>query len=452
MAIGSDLVADIRSGPPLRAAIADCLDRVVNGGGSLDRALEQSRALLANPRDQGFLQECVYGCLRQLFSLRAQLGGLLQKPLRKKDAIVECVLLAGLYQLESMATPAHATINESVTACTALDRDWARGLVNAVLRNAQRRAAKPAEAGVAPESGDETRFNHPQWLIGKFRKAWPLDWADVLVAGNAHPPMTLRVNRLQTTREEYLTRLVAVGLNAVPSPSAPHALLLERPVRVTELPGFDTGAVSVQDAAAQLAAPLLEVRAGQRILDACAAPGGKALHLLELSNGQARLLAIDNSAERLQSVAENLQRAGLTCGLLVADASTPASWWDGEPFERILLDAPCSGTGVIRRHPDIKLHRQPDDLAALVETQRALLEGLWPTLAPGGRLLYVTCSVLPAENEQVLAAFNAAHADCTAVPIAAGWGRATVHGRQILTGEHEMDGFFFGLLQKHAHA
>jgi 16S rRNA (cytosine967-C5)-methyltransferase len=446
MAIANASLPEASTTLPLRAAIADCLDRVIHGGGSLSREIEFSRQLIGDPREHGFFQECLYGTLREVFSLRQQLSGLMKKPLRKKELIIECLLLSGLYQLKAMSAPPHAVVNESVTACEALGRPWASGLVNAVLRNALRQSKAPTSPN---ELENEARWNHPQWLIGKIRKAWPAEWEQSLTAGNTHAPLTLRVNTQRSTVAAYAERLAAAGLNATPMPESPSALVLLKPVGVNALPGFSEGDVSVQDAAAQLAAPLLEAAPHHRILDACAAPGGKTMHLLELLGESPQLLALDISAERLASVAANAARLGVTCELRQGDGTQRQDWWDGIPFDRILLDAPCSGTGVIRRHPDIKLHRQPEDLAAMVVTQRALLESLWTTLAPKGRLLYATCSILPMENEQLVAGFCADHPEAAALALAGTWGRATAHGRQILPGEHQMDGFFYSLLVKH---
>ena len=427
---------------PLRAGIARCLERVAAHGVSLDQALEEAKESLESPRDQAFLQEAVYGSLRRWFSLRSRLRELLSRPLRKRDFVVECLLVSGCHQLWGMSLPAHAVVDQSVLACPALGCDWAKGLVNALLRRA---AQLPPTAGLKDE---EAGFDHPRWLVEALRAAWPDDWRDLLMANQQHPPLTVRVNLLRGSAKDYRTRLSAAGLAATEHVLVPSALSLAQAVPVGLLPGFAQGDASVQDAAAQLAAPLLGLQPGARILDACAAPGGKTTHLLEQAADPARCLALDVSAERLRGIHQNVTRLGLACEVACADARNPEDWWDGVPWTHILLDAPCSGTGVIRRHPDIKLHREPADIDALVELQRALLEGLWPTLAPGGRLLYVTCSVLPAENESQVARFCAEHEDCVVIPLAGPWGRATGHGRQVLTGEHDMDGFFFCLMQK----
>ena len=433
---------------PLRAAIARCLEQVGMRGAGLDRALDESRPLLEHPRDQAFLQEAVYGTLRAWFSLRERLGQLISRPLRKRDAAVECLLLAGLQQLWGMSVPAHAVVDQSVVACRALGCEWAKGLVNAVLR----RAAQLPPTDPAALRAEEARFDHPVWLIEALRTAWPDDWTAVLHANQQRPPMSLRVNRLQGTTEDYLARLSEVGIEAALNTAAPTALTLSQAVAVSALPDFSGGAASVQDVAAQLAAPLLGAGRHSRILDACAAPGGKTTHLLELTDNEAELLALDVASERLEGIRQNVARLALSCDIKCGDGRFPDTWWDGQPFTHILLDAPCSGTGVIRRHPDIKLHRDPADIDALMELQQGLLCGLWPTLAVGGKLLYVTCSVLPPENEQQVARFQAEHDDCLVVPLAVPWGRSTGCGRQILTGEQDMDGFFFCLLQKHGNA
>ena len=413
-------------------------------GASLDHALEEARAGLETARDQAFLQEAVYGSLRRWFSLRARLRERLSRPLRKRDAVVECLLVSGLHQLWGMSLPAHAVVDQSVVACEALGCEWAKGLVNAILR----KASQIDPSARAATGDEEAEFDHPRWLIEALREAWPGDWQRLLHANQQRPPLTLRVNLQRGSTKDYLAKLAASGLVATQHAVAPAALSLAEAVPIAALPGFAEGDASVQDAAAQLAAPLLDLTAGARVLDACAAPGGKTTHLLELAPNAARCLALDASAERINGIHQNVQRLGLACEIACADARFPEGWWDGVPWTHILLDAPCSGTGVIRRHPDIKLHRDPTDIAALAALQRALLDGLWPTLSAGGLLLYVTCSVLPAENELQVARFCSEHDDCVVISLPETRGRATGHGRQILTGEHDMDGFFFCLMQK----
>ncbi|MBK1727741.1 16S rRNA (cytosine(967)-C(5))-methyltransferase [Halorhodospira neutriphila] len=318
-------------------------------------------------------------------------------------------------------------------------RQRAAGLVNAVLRKLRRQPPPPP-------ADEATRYALPGWLAERLRRAWPADWPALAEAGNAHPPMALRVNLRRTSREAYLAELARCGLAAQPGAVAPEAVVLEAPCPVEQLPGFREGRVSVQDEAAQLAAALLDPRPGERVLDACAAPGGKTLHLAERCP-EAAITALDRSARRLRQVADNLARAGAEAERLAADAAEPGRWWDGRSYERILLDAPCTGTGVIRRHPDIKWLRGPDDAGRMAGAQRRLLEALWGLLAPGGRLLYATCSILPEENEAVAAAFLADHPEARLGPAPAA-GRPTGHGWQILPGEAGMDGFFYACLER----
>ncbi len=432
-----------------RTLVAQIVAAVAHDGALLDRELEQARAALSDPRDQAFVQECAYGVLRHYFALRHRLGGLLERPLRKRDAVIEGLLLSGLYQLFELAMPAHAVVDASAQACRALDRAWATGLVNAVLRNALRQRDAYAPPG---EGEAEACWNHPRWLIDAVAAAWPGEWREVLHAAAARPPLALRVNAAQTTREGYLALAARSEIAATALPHCPEGVILAQALPVARIPGFAEGLVSVQDGAAQLAAGLLDARRGERVLDACAAPGGKTMHLLELAGGELELTALDNDAGRLERLHDNARRLGLGCQVACGDAAAPSGWWDGRPYDRILLDAPCSATGVIRRHPDIKLHRTPAELPGLAARQSAILDGLWPLLREGGKLLYATCSILPRENDDVIGAARTRHPDLRVLPIPADWGRATTHGRQILTGEHDMDGFYYALLEKAAHA
>lgn len=370
---------------------------------------------------------------------------LLNKPLKRKDLDVQQLILIGLYQLIYLKVPAHAAVAETVAATRLLGKDWAAGLVNALLRSFQRSAEQLlAQADADPVA----RYAHPAWWLSQLQTDWPTHWQAILDANNQRPPMTLRVNAQRSSRDEYAARLRAAGVVAHPVPHAPQALTLEKPVDVAQLPGFNDGAVSVQDAAAQLAAPLLELAPGQRVLDACAAPGGKTAHLLE-SEPWLHVQALDSDAQRLARVRDTLTRLHLAADLRHGDAASPSDWWDGQAFDRILLDAPCSGSGVIRRHPDIKLLRTAQDIVTLAQQQRRLLDALWPLMARGGILLYATCSVLMAENQHNLARFLAAHSDARELPIGADWGHAQTPGRQRLPGENAMDGFYYARLMKH---
>jgi 16S rRNA (cytosine967-C5)-methyltransferase len=413
---------------------------VVDGGQSLSREAPLVLATLPDERERAFAQACVYGVLRDYQALQADLSRFLQRPLRERDFDVTATLLCALYQMRQMRVPAHAAVSASVEALREIGKPWACKLANGVLRSAQRAGAPPAATDAAAE--------HPAWLVNATRDAWPERWVEVLCANNRQAPLCLRVNTLRANRDACLARLADAGIAAHPGRNAPTAITLDAARAVDRLPGFDSGEVSVQDEAAQLAALLLDPQPHERVLDACAAPGGKTAHLIEHAGGQLELVALDQAADRLEDVRVNLSRLGLSAELAAVDAAATADWWDGRPFDRILLDAPCSAVGVIRRHPDIRFHRRADDLVTLAATQARLLAALWPLLASGGTLLYVTCSYLPAENDEVIAAFLAATTDALALDIEVEWGRPTAHGRQVLPGEDDMDGFYFALLGK----
>jgi 16S rRNA (cytosine967-C5)-methyltransferase len=426
-----------------RAVAARALGQVLGEGRSLATALPPALGRLA-PRDRGLLQELCHGVCRWYPQLDALLGRLLARPLATTEPTVRALLLIGLYQLWHLRVPEHAAVAETVAATRQLRKSWAAGLTNAVLRTALRRRA---ELTTALDADPAARAAHPRWLLDRLRRDWPDHCPAIVAANNARPPLVLRVNRGRSDGERYRRTLAESGRIAEPVPGVASALVLAEPIDATALPGFAEGCVSVQDAAGQLAAPLLEVGPGQRVLDACAAPGGKTGHLLECEPSL-DLTALDRDADRLEQVGDNLRRLGLTARLIAGDARRPADWWDGAPYDRILVDAPCSATGVIRRHPDIKLLRRERDIAALAERQSAILAGLWPLLRPGGRLLYATCSVLRQENEQVIGAFLARHPDARERPIAADWGHPLPRGRQILPGETDMDGFYYAGLTK----
>lgn len=436
-----------RRPPSTRALIAQLLARVVHEGALLDHEIEAARRQLGDARDQGFVQECAYGVLRHYYGLRRRLAALLAKPLKKRDAEIETLLLSGLYQLFELGVPAHAVVDASAQACRELDRAWATALVNALLRASLRKPATIADDADDPE----VRWNHPRWLVDAITAAYPQHGASILTANLARPPFSLRVNRRRATRDAYLRELEAAGIAARILPDCVDGIVVETPLPVARLPGFAEGRVSVQDGAAQLAATLLDARPGQRVLDACAAPGGKAMHLLECVDDLA-LTALDVEPARLARVRDNAGRLGLDCRLVAGDAASPDAWWDGQTYDRILVDAPCSATGVIRRHPDIKLHRRAADIAPLAARQRAILDALWPLLREDGKLLYATCSILPQENDAVIEAMLARHADAAVETLHIDGGLATGHGRQWLPGEHDMDGFYYCLIGKSAHA
>jgi 16S rRNA (cytosine967-C5)-methyltransferase len=428
-----------------RKIAALLVQRVLDQGESLGSLLGAQLARLDDPRQRALAQELVFGTLRWSYRLEALLARLLRKPLKKKDRDLHALLLVGLYQLLILEMPAHAAVSETVEVARQLGKDWAAGMVNGVLRNAQRQSAALLKA---VQDTASARWSHPDWWIERLQQDWPENWQQILKAGNQRPPMVLRVNRLQTERDDYLQQLQVSGIEALPLPFTESAIQLEQPVGVDSLPGFREGRVSVQDGAAQLCASLLDLQAGQRVLDACAAPGGKTGHILELAPQLESLLAIDVDETRLQKVRENLQRLHLDAGLLAADAGDPQAWWDGKLFDRILLDAPCSASGVVRRHPDIKLLRRPADVRSLSQQQQRLLEALWPLLASGGMLLYASCSVFREENSDNLQVFLDRHADASELPLQVEWGKVLPVGRQLLPGEHDMDGFYFACLSK----
>ena len=420
-----------------RAAAARCVDHVLRGGRSLREVA---------PADSALARELSYGALRHGPRLCAMLDALLRKPLPGADGDIAALILVGMYQLSHMRVPAHAAVNETVNACQTLDKAYAMPLVNGVLRSYQRR-----EAALEARLPAAARDAHPAWLHDAVHAHWP-EQADAIVqANNDRPPMTLRVNRRRASRAGYLARLRAAGIDASACATAPHGLTLRSPVGVRALPGFDEGAASVQDASAQLAAPALRLAPGLRLLDACAAPGGKLSHCLEREPGLARATALDRSAERLATLRAGLARLRLADHALetsCAPAEDTARWWDGVPYERVLLDAPCSGTGIIRRQPDVKTLRRASDVAALARIQRDLLEALWPCLAPGGLLLYSVCSMLPDEGERVVAGFVGHRADARCIALRAHWGVALRCGRQRLPARGGGDGFYYALLQR----
>lgn len=431
-----------------RLAAAKALAAVLNGKASLNSSLPVQLDKVED-RDRGFTQDLAFGTARWQPRLSALAAKLLQKPFKAADADVEALLLVGLYQLLYSRVPAHAAIGETVGCADKLKKPWAKALLNAVLRRAQRES----EGLLAELEHDPVvRTAHPRWLQKSLKAFWPQQWEAICAANNAHPPMILRVNRRHYSRDAYLTLLADAGINASACVYSQDGIVLETAGDVRSLPGFAEGWISVQDEAAQLAADLLDLAPGQRVLDACCAPGGKTCHIMEVQPNLAGVVAVDLEAKRLVRVRENLARLGLEAELIAADGRDTATWWDGKPFQRILLDAPCSATGVIRRHPDIKLTRQPDDIAALAVLQGELLDALWPTLEVGGILLYATCSTLPTENTEVIQAFLARTSGARELDIATTAGIKQPHGRQLLAQEGGHDGFYYAKLIKIAAA
>jgi len=388
-----------------------------------------------SPQERGALQDLCYGTLRFYGQLSEMLDGLLSKPLQ--DQSLRELLLVALYQLQYSKAASHAVVDHAVQATKKINPP-ASGLVNAVLRNFLRK--QPELLKLAAKT-DEGRYSYPQWWVTAMKKQYGELADTVLTAGNSHPPMTLRVNTRRTSAQKYLAQLNTQDIAAQLIP--PQAIQLDTPIAVDKLPGFFDGMVSVQDAGAQFAASLLDVHDGMRVLDVCAAPGGKSAHLLELRDIE--LLAVDKDELRLERVQENLQRLALEAELLCGDAANPDDWWDGKLFERILADVPCSASGVVRRHPDIKWLRRPSDIESFARQQQQILQALWPLLAINGKLLYVTCSVFARENQQVIDSFLSLHENAQQVTIAA----HDLNKGQLLPND-EHDGFFYALLQKNS--
>lgn len=404
--------------------------QAVLSGAALHQVLPPLLLQLASPAERGALQDLLYGSLRHLGRLDVWLEALLERPL--SDPQLGWLLRIALYQLAYTRAPAHAIVNNAVAAA---GHGWRRGLANAVLRSFLRRRA---ELEALADGTPPGRWSHPTWWIDKLRADHPQAWQAVLEASLMHPPFTLRVNLRQGDVAAYLARLEAAGIAA--RRSGAQAVTLDRAVAVDALPGFAEGAVSVQDAGAQWAAPLLDLVPGQRVLDACAAPGGKTGHVLELADVE--LTALDVDPERQQRVRENLARLGCSATLLTGDAGQPERWWDGRLFDRVLADVPCSASGVVRRNPDIKWLRRPQDIAGFAGQQAVMLDALWRVLAPGGKLLYVTCSVFEEENDAQVEAFLARHADAERCTLP----QPVDRGQLLPDAEH--DGFFYALLRK----
>ncbi|WP_432468557.1 16S rRNA (cytosine(967)-C(5))-methyltransferase RsmB [Agarivorans sp. Z349TD_8] len=425
-----------------RAAAANILFQVVDQGQSLSQMLPRVLPQVV-ARDHALVKELCFGVLRWLPRFEAVLQQLMDKPLKGKIRNGHFLLMVGLYQLFYMRVPAHAAVSETVSATQQLKLHSLKKLVNGVLRNAERQREQ-----LEPQltANDSLQFCHPSWITKRLKAAYPQRWQDILSANNQHAPMWLRVNALQGTTLDYQQQLNQLEIGSQHSELAPQALCLEKAQAVNKLPDFAQGAASVQDGAAQMAAALLDAQAGERVLDACAAPGGKTCHILELQPQLAELVAVDTEQTRLNRVSENLQRLQLKATLHCADASQPERW-NQQPFDRILLDAPCSATGVIRRHPDIKWLRREADIAELVKLQQQILTALWQHLKPGGVLLYATCSVLPEENYQQIAVFLQQTADAELLPINQNE-TAQQPGWQLLPGDNNMDGFYYARLRK----
>jgi len=431
-----------------RAVAAKTILEIIQNNRSLNSVLSEQLSQFPNQKDHGFVQELCYGTLRWHEQLKAILNLLVEKPLKPQEKIVEILLLIGLYQLIHLQTKPHAAIYETVQAARELNKSWATGLLNAVLRQWQR---KENSIRTEIEKNPAANFSYPQWLLEIIQQAWPEQWQPILTNNNEHPPLTLRINQRKVSREKYLELLKQQNIAAQPTQISNFGITLESAQNITQLPGFADGLFSVQDEAAQFAAQLLELAPGQRILDACAAPGGKTAHILETEKNLEQLVAIDIEEKRILRIKENLNRLQLLASsqinLICADAAHTKSWWDGKLFDRILLDAPCSATGVIRRHPDIKVLRRPTDIQQLQKTQLELLQALWPLLKSGGSLIYATCSILPQENDHVIAKFLAENKQVNVEKITISGTNNTSYGIQLFPQQNSFDGFYYAKLK-----
>jgi 16S rRNA (cytosine967-C5)-methyltransferase len=430
-----------------RAVAAHVTSRVLGERVTLDAALEAAlaeapRAVVSAARSLSF------GAVRGFYRHEAILRRVLTQPGKSLEPLVRAILSVALFELEDARTPDYAVVDAAVSTAKAAGRS--AGLINALLRRYLReRDSLDADIALSPAA----RYAAPQWLAERLREDWPARWRDILAACDAQAPMWLRVNARHGTAADYVATLGQGGIDAVAESRVPQAVLLTTPRDVGEVPGFADGLVSVQDLGAQCVAFPLKLEPGQRVLDACAAPGGKTALMAEREPGLARLVAVDIDGRRLKRVRENLERGRLEAELVHGDAARPEGWWDGVPFDRILLDAPCSALGVIRRHPDIRLRRSVHELAKMPALQTRLLDAAFAMLARGGRLVYATCTLVPSENGELIRAFLQRTADAAAVPVEewGGWpdlGESDSPGRQILPGEASADGFYYAALTK----
>jgi 16S rRNA (cytosine967-C5)-methyltransferase len=427
----------------IRALAARCCFAVIDKGRSLSDELPKAQAKVEG-KDKGLLQELCYGVLRYLPALEYDLRQLMDKPLKGKQRVGHFLILVGIYQVKHTRIPDHAAVSETVAATKPLKCDFLRGLINGVLRNVQRNLAKENVDEAAAALPDAIKYSHPSWFIKKLQSAYPDQWQEILTANLERPPMWLRVNQRHNSVTEYLALLSQEDMLVELVDEKSSAIKLVNAIDVNKLPGFSDGWVSVQDGAAQQAAILLNAQTADNVLDCCAAPGGKTCHILELTPDLGQMTAIDIEENRLLRVEENLTRLNLTAKVITADAASK-EWWDGELFDRILLDAPCSGTGVIRRHPDIKWLRKADDIEKLTVLQQQILNNIWSLLKPGGTLLYATCSILPEENIQQMQLFLSENNNAKLVQIT---NEKTDIGWQILPNEQSMDGFYYAKLEK----
>ncbi|MBS0850083.1 16S rRNA (cytosine(967)-C(5))-methyltransferase RsmB [Citrobacter sp. JGM124] len=422
----------------LRSIAAQTVEQVVEQGQSLSQILPAMQLKVAE-KDRALLQALCFGVLRTLPQLEWFVQQLMSRPMTGKQRTVHYLILVGLYQLLYTRIPPHAALAETVEGAVAIKRHAFKGVINGVLRQFQRQQ----DALLAAAEKDESHYLHPKWLLQRLKKAWPTQWQAIVDANNQSPPMWLRVNRQYHTREEWLKLLEDSGLTGQACQKYPDAVLLDTPVPVQRLPGFDKGWVTVQDASAQGCVDLLDPQDGEFILDLCAAPGGKTTHILERAP-KAKVMAVDVDTQRIKRIHENLERLNMQAEVKQGDGRHPQQWCEGAKFDRILLDAPCSATGVIRRHPDIKWLRRDRDIPELVTLQKEIIDAIWPYLKSGGTLLYATCSILPDENSEQIRTFLSHHADASLVET----GDEKMPGRQNLPLVDGGDGFFYAKLIK----
>jgi 16S rRNA (cytosine967-C5)-methyltransferase len=427
----------------VRALAAEALADIALSGHSLREVADRAFPRLPDSRDRALLTALLNEGARWWPRYDAAIDRLLDKSIRRNDPKIHALLVIGLIQLEVLELPAYAAVAATVEAVRELRRPRLAGLVNAVLRRWQR---ERETLNVALDATPATRHAHPAWLAAAIAHDWPGQAEAIMAASNQEPPLMLRVNRNRATREEVVERLTGADQAVELHPWLADGLVLPHSTDVTRLPGFAQGDFAVQDGAAQVPADLLGLANGQRVLDACAAPGGKACHALERAN--VHLVAVESEAKRIPRIRQNLERLGLRATVITGDAGDASAWWDGKPFDRVMIDAPCSATGVIRRRPDVRLHRREADIPALIAQQARILAACWELLAPGGSLLYVTCSILRAENEGVVGAFVAERGDVDLVPLSLPVGQAAGIGWQILPGEGDLDGMYYALLRK----
>jgi 16S rRNA (cytosine967-C5)-methyltransferase len=428
-----------------REISARVLSDVLRNKTYLDKALNDHLGPVSDRREMRLAQELSYGVMRWYHQLDFICNRLLKKALKDRESEILALILMGLYQLKYLRIPDHAAISATVQAANELGKPWAKDLINAVLRRYQREQdfieQQVAQSVVAS-------YSHPKWLIEKFQKQWPKHWRLILTSNNCYPPLHMRLDLSKFTRENYTHLLQEKGLEYITSKYVKTGIGLVKPVAVEEIPGFKEGYVSIQDFGAQLAAPLLDCPAGARVLDACAAPGGKTTHILELAADLQELVAVDISAERLKRLKNSLRRLDKTARIIEADISGSPEWWDGNQFDRILLDAPCSASGVIRRHPDIKFTRTAEQLSSLVSRQYELLSGAWPLLKTEGKLLFCTCSIFSEESDDQIAKFTGQYNNAETVPIYVDWGVKSRFGRHTIPGHDESDGFYYSIIIK----